>query len=29
MTEVVQMEDSEGNVMPEKVYNDLLKAGLL
>ena len=29
VTDVVQMEDSEGNVMPEKVYNDLLKAGLL
>ena len=29
VTDVVQMEDSEGNVMPVKVYNDLLKAGLL
>jgi len=29
VTNVVQMEDSEGNVMPEKVYNDLLKQGLL
>ncbi|KAF2153526.1 putative splicing factor 3a subunit 3 [Myriangium duriaei CBS 260.36] len=27
--DVIQMEDSQGNVMPEKVYNDLLKAGLL
>jgi splicing factor 3A subunit 3 len=26
---VVQMEDGEGNVMPEKVYNDLRKQGLL
>jgi splicing factor 3A subunit 3 len=26
---VVQMEDAEGNVMPEKVYNDLRKQGLL
>ncbi|KAF2703081.1 splicesome-associated protein [Pleomassaria siparia CBS 279.74] len=26
---VVQMEDSEGNVMPEKVYQDLLAQGLL
>lgn len=26
---VVQMEDSEGNVMPEKIYYDLLKQGLL
>lgn len=26
---IVQMEDSEGNVMPEKVYNDLQKQGLL
>lgn len=26
---VVQMEDSEGNVMPEKIYNDLLKAGMI
>lgn len=28
-TQVVQMEDGEGNVMPEKVYYDLLKQGLL
>ncbi|KAL1302880.1 hypothetical protein AAFC00_003207 [Neodothiora populina] len=27
--QVVQMEDQEGNVMPEKVYYDLLKQGLL
>lgn len=27
--QVVQMEDKEGNVMPEKVYYDLQKAGLL
>ncbi|KAJ9629799.1 Pre-mRNA-splicing factor sap61 [Taxawa tesnikishii (nom. ined.)] len=27
--QVVQMEDKEGNVMPEKVYNDLMKQGLL
>ena len=27
--EVVEMEDTEGNVMPEKVYEDLLKQGLL
>ena len=27
--DVVQMEDSEGNVMPEKVYYDLQKQGLL
>ena len=26
---VVEMEDSEGNVMPQKVYDDLLKQGLL
>lgn len=26
---VVQMEDSEGNVMPEKIYNDLLAQGIL
>jgi splicing factor 3A subunit 3 len=26
---VVQMEDGEGNVMPEKVYYDLQKQGLL
>ena len=26
---VVQMEDADGNVMPEKVYYDLLKQGLL
>lgn len=26
---VVQMEDAQGNVMPEKVYNDLRKQGLL
>lgn len=26
---IVQMEDGEGNVMPEKVYNDLQKQGLL
>jgi splicing factor 3A subunit 3 len=26
---IVQMEDGEGNVMPEKVYNDLRKQGLL
>ena len=26
---VVQMEDAEGNVMPEKVYLDLQKQGLL
>ncbi|CAI4214756.1 unnamed protein product [Parascedosporium putredinis] len=26
---VVQMEDAEGNVMPEKVYYDLQKQGLL
>jgi splicing factor 3A subunit 3 len=26
---IVQMEDSEGNVMPEKVYHDLRKQGLL
>lgn len=26
---VVQMEDAEGNVMPERVYNDLIKQGLL
>lgn len=26
---VVQMEDGDGNVMPEKVYNDLRKQGLL
>jgi splicing factor 3A subunit 3 len=26
---VVQMEDNEGNVMPEKVYKDLLAQGLL
>ncbi|OCK79538.1 hypothetical protein K432DRAFT_405503 [Lepidopterella palustris CBS 459.81] len=26
---IVQMEDAEGNVMPEKVYYDLLKQGLL
>jgi len=26
---VVQMEDAEGNVMPEKVYHDLRKQGLL
>ncbi|KAF1986513.1 hypothetical protein K402DRAFT_355214 [Aulographum hederae CBS 113979] len=26
---VVEMEDGSGNVMPEKVYNDLLKSGLL
>jgi splicing factor 3A subunit 3 len=26
---VVQMEDGEGNVMPEKVYLDLQKQGLL
>jgi splicing factor 3A subunit 3 len=25
----VQMEDAEGNVMPEKVYYDLQKQGLL
>lgn len=28
-TSVVQMEDAEGNVMPEKVYYDLQKQGLL
>lgn len=27
--DVVQMEDAEGNVMPEKVYYDLQKQGLL
>jgi splicing factor 3A subunit 3 len=27
--QVVQMEDGEGNVMPEKVYYDLQKQGLL
>jgi splicing factor 3A subunit 3 len=27
--DVVQMEDANGNVMPEKVYNDLRKQGLL
>ncbi|EQK99529.1 hypothetical protein G6O67_003108 [Ophiocordyceps sinensis] len=27
--DIVQMEDGEGNVMPEKVYNDLQKQGLL
>jgi splicing factor 3A subunit 3 len=27
--DVVQMEDAEGNVMPEKVYWDLVKQGLL
>ncbi len=26
---IVQMEDAEGNVMPEKVYYDLQKQGLL
>ncbi|KAL1990014.1 hypothetical protein VTN49DRAFT_7211 [Thermomyces lanuginosus] len=26
---VVQMEDAEGNVMPERIYNDLQKQGLL
>lgn len=26
---VVQMEDTEGNVMPEKIYNDLLAQGIL
>ncbi|CRK43328.1 hypothetical protein BN1723_019161, partial [Verticillium longisporum] len=26
---IVQMEDGEGNVMPEKVYYDLQKQGLL
>jgi len=26
---VVEMEDSEGNVMPEKVYRDLAAAGML
>ncbi|KAF2816570.1 uncharacterized protein BDZ99DRAFT_505946 [Mytilinidion resinicola] len=26
---VVQMEDSQGNVMPERIYNDLLKNGML
>lgn len=29
MENVVQMEDGEGNVMPEKVYLDLMKQGLL
>jgi splicing factor 3A subunit 3 len=26
---IVQMEDSQGNVMPERVYHDLMKQGLL
>jgi splicing factor 3A subunit 3 len=26
---IVEMEDAEGHVMPEKVYNDLRKQGLL
>ncbi|KAH7135447.1 splicesome-associated protein [Dendryphion nanum] len=29
MDNVVQMEDTEGNVMPEKIYNDLLAQGIL